>query len=135
MKNIARIALVLAFGFLSGCNPSPNPAMTGTWLFVLTPTGSASEVIQATADLTQLGNQVIGQVSLSENAAACGTTASMTGTVKGNTLTLQLAQLQSAIDFTGTANLAFTSASGTYTATAGSCLQNGGSGSWSASLD
>jgi hypothetical protein len=133
MKNVARITLVLALSFLSGCNPSPNPAMTGTWLFALTSSGSPSEVIQATANLTQLGNTIIGQVTLSGNGASCGTTASMSGTVKGNNLTLQLVQLQSTIEFTGTANLAFTSASGTYTATAGPCLQDGGGGSWSAS--
>jgi hypothetical protein len=135
MKNIAGLALVLALGLVTGCNPSPSPAVTGKWLFVLTPSGSPSNVIQATANLTQLGSQIIGQVTLSENAAACGTTANMSGTVKGNTLTLQLVQLQSTVNFTGTANLAFTSASGTYTATAGPCLQNGGSGSWSAALE
>jgi hypothetical protein len=135
MRAAAGISLVIALTFLNSCNPANNPAMTGTWLFALTPTGSASVVLQATANLTQVGNRITGQVSLSGNAATCGSEASMSGTVKGNSLTLQLSQLQSAIDFTGTANLAFTSASGTYTATAGSCLLNGGTGSWSAALE
>jgi len=135
MRNIACVALTTALTFLSGCNPSPNPAMTGTWLFALTSSGSPSEAIQATANLTQLGNTITGQVTLSGNGASCGATASMSGTVKGNNVTLELIQLQSTIEFTGTANLAFTSASGTYTATAGPCLQNGGGGSWSASLE
>jgi len=135
MRNIARVALISALTFLGGCNPSPNPAMTGTWLFALTSSGSPAEVIQATANLTQLGDTIVGQVTLSGNGASCGTTASISGTVKGNNLSFQVVQLQSTIQFTGTANLAFTAASGTYTATAGPCLQNGGGGSWSASLE
>jgi hypothetical protein len=136
MQNIiGRITLIAALTFLSGCNPSPNPALTGTWLFTLTSSGSPAEVIQLTANLTQLGNAITGQVTLSGNGAACGTTASMSGTVKGNNLTLQLVQQESTIEFTGTANQAFTSASGTYTATAGTCLQNGSGGSWSATLE
>lgn len=135
MRIAACLTLVMALGSLNSCNPSNNPAMTGTWLFVLTPTGSASTVLQATANLTQVGTQVTGQVSLSGNTATCGTTALMSGSVKGNSLNLQLSQPQSAIDLTGTANLAFTSASGNYTATAGSCLLNGETGSWSAALE
>ncbi|HXY16483.1 MAG TPA: hypothetical protein VEI26_18475 [Terriglobales bacterium] len=130
----AGLLLTVAIGFLGGCGTSSNPAMTGTWLFVLTPTGSATSAIQATANLTQVGNNVTGQVSLSSTAGSCGTDASMSGTVKGNALTLQLTQLQSAINLTGAANQAFTSASGTYTAEAGSCLLSGGTGSWSATL-
>ena len=135
MRNIGRLTLILALTLVSGCNPSPNPAMTGTWLFALTSSGSPAELIQLTANLTQLGNTITGSVTLSGNAAACGTTASMSGTVKGNNLTLELIQQQSTIEFTGTANLAFTNASGTYTATGGTCLQNGGGGSWSATLE
>jgi hypothetical protein len=101
----------------------------------LTPTGSALVALEATANLTQSGDQITGNVSVTGDAPSCGTQALMSGTVKGNTLTLELTQSQSAIDFIGTANLAFTSASGTYTATSGSCLLNGGTGSWSAALE
>jgi len=135
MKSLVRTALVVALGFVSGCNPSPNPAMTGTWLFTLTPTDSPTNVVQATATLTQLGNNITGQVTLTGNASSCGNTATMTGTVQGNVLALQLTQSLSALTFTGQANTAFTSASGTYSATTGPCLQNAGPGNWSAVLD
>ncbi len=106
--------------------------MTGTWLFALIPNNDTSAAFQVTANLTQVGTQITGTVSLT---GSCGTSASMTGSVTGNSLTLQLTQPESTIDFSGTANLAFTSASGTYTAVAGSCLQDGGYGSWSAALE
>ena len=109
--------------------------MTGTWLLALIPNDNPTSAFQLTANLTQVGNQITGTVSLTGDAAACGGSASMSGTLSGNTLTLQLTQTESTIDFTGTANLAFTAASGTYTAAAGSCLQNGGFGSWSAALE
>jgi hypothetical protein len=132
-QSVSRVAFIVVLALLSGCGTSSNPAMTGTWLFVFTPTGSSTSAIQATANLTQVGTNVTGQVSLGV-AASCGTEASMSGTVKGNSLTLQLTQIQSSINMTGTANQAFTSALGDYTAAAGSCLLNGGTGSWSAAL-
>jgi hypothetical protein len=134
LRNLGRITLLAGLALLNGCGTSSNPAMTGTWLFVFTPTGSSTSAIQATANLTQVGTNVSGQVNLSGGAANCGTEASMSGTVKGNSLTLQLTQLQSSINLTGSANQAFTSASGDYTAVAGSCLLNSGTGSWSAAL-
>jgi hypothetical protein len=126
--------LLILVTFLSACGTSSNPAMTGNWLFVFTPTGSSTSAIQATANLTQVGTNVTGQVSLSGGAASCGSEASISGTVKGNSLTFQLTQLQSTISLTGTANQAFTSALGNYTGASGSCLLNGGIGSWSAAL-
>jgi hypothetical protein len=128
-----RITLPLLLAFVIGCSSS-GPEMSGTWMFTLIPTGAVSPAIQATASLTQTGSQVGGPASLSGTGISCGTEASFSGTVKGNILTLQLTQLQSAINLTGTANQAFTSALGTYTATAGSCLLNGGTGTWSATL-
>jgi len=135
MRSAALITLMIALGFLNSCNPATNPAMTGTWLFVLTPTGSASSALQATANLSQVGSQITGQVSLGGNTNSCGSTALMSGTVKGNSLTLEMSQPESAINLIGTANQAFTSASGNYTATAGSCLLDGGTGSWSAAVE
>jgi len=135
MRTASRTILVIALAFLNSCNPANNPALTGTWLFALTPTGSAFVALEATANLTQVGNQITGNVSLSGNPDSCGNEALISGTVKGNALTLQLTQSQSVIGFMGTANLAFTSASGTYIASAGSCLLNGGTGSWSAALE
>jgi len=135
MKNVAPIGLVVALSLLNGCNPASNPAMTGTWTFTLTPAGSLSPAIQATATLTQLGSAVTGQVTFSGSGDSCGTTAKMSGFVTGNALALQLSQSQSAISLMGTANVAFTSASGTYETTTGQCFENAGTGTWSAALD
>jgi len=109
--------------------------MSGSWLFSLTPIETSSPVLQFTANLTQIGTQFTGQVTLPESDASCGTMASITGTVMGNSLNFTLSQIDSAITFTGTANLAFTSASGTYTGASNSCLLNSGLGSWSAALE
>ncbi len=135
MKNVAPVVLVVALSLLNGCNPASNAAMTGTWTFTLTPTGSLSPAIQATATLTQLGSAVTGQATFPGSGDSCGTTATMSGVVTGNSLALQLSQSQSAISLAGTANVAFTSASGTYEATTGQCFQYAGTGTWSAALD
>jgi len=135
MKTLARTALLLVLGFITGCNPSPNPALSGTWVFTLTPTEDPSNVIQATASLTQLGTNVTGPVNLTGNGFSCGDTATMTGTVQGNVLVLQLTQEVSSVGFNGTANQAFTSANGTYTVSTGPCLQNLGTGTWTAVLN
>ena len=139
MKSIVRIALVVVLGLLNGCGSAPVlPPLTGTWAFTLTPTGSPSDVIQATVALTQLGNSVFGPVTLTGNGAACGATAMMSGTVNGVALSLQLTQSQSTLTITGkaTGGYPLTSyASGKYTASSGPCLQNGGTGTWSAFLE
>jgi hypothetical protein len=131
---IARLVLLLAFGSLSACSSSSNPAMSGTWLFALTPVGTSTPVLEFTTNLTQIGSQITGQITLTGNAANCGSAASMSGTIMGNSLNLQLNQIDSMIGFTGTVNPEFTAASGSYTGAAGSCLLDGGFGSWSAVL-
>jgi hypothetical protein len=135
MKILVRVALIVALCFITGCNPSPNPALSGNWVFTLTPTDDPSNIIQANASLTQLGTNVTGPVTLTGNGFTCGTTATMTGTVQGNVLVLQITQSVSSLGLNGTANQAFTSANGTYTVSTGPCLQNAGSGTWSATLD
>jgi len=134
MKNLARTALIVALGFLVGCSNSSNPAMTGSWMFAFTPLDSSAVALQFSANLTQEGSQITGQVSLTGDAASCGTAGSMQGTLMGNSLTLEFNQLDSTINLSGTVNPEFTSASGTYTGASGSCLLNGGIGSWAAIL-
>jgi hypothetical protein len=127
----------MALGFLNGCGSgtSPLPTLTGKWVFTMTPANSPSDVIQASGALTQLPNNVLlGQVTL-QGGTSCGTLAQMTGTVNGNTLVLQLTQSPGKLSLKGTATTSLTvNASGTYTATSGQCLQNGGSGTWTAFL-
>jgi len=134
MKKIAWTVLTLALSFLAGCGNSSNPAMSGSWLFQFTPLDSSSFALQFTANLTQEGSQITGQVSLTGSAASCGTAGSISGTIMGNNLTLQFNQLDSSINLTGTVNPEFTAASGSYTGASGSCLLNGGIGSWAAAL-
>ena len=130
---IVRMVAVVALVYLGGCNPTPSPAMTGTWVFTLSPTNSFSTV-QATANLTQQASAVSGSVSLAGNSGTCSTTATMSGAVSGQNLTFIITQSQSTIvTLSGTANTAFTSASGNYTTTAG-CLQGAGTGTWTAVL-
>src|ERR1700685_4477252 len=138
MKSLVCFVLVVALGFLNGCGSgqTPLPSLTGTWLFSLTPANSPSNVIQATAALTQLNNNILlGQVTLKGSGTSCGTQAQMTGSLSGNSLILQLTQSPSELILKGTATTALTvNASGTYTASSGQCLQNGGAGNWSAFL-
>jgi hypothetical protein len=137
MKSIVRIALVVALCFLNGCGygAAPLPTLTGTWVFTLTPANSP-DVIQATASLTQLwNNEVFGQVTLTGSGTSCGAIAEMSGSVNGDALSLELTQSPGTITLKGTATAAVTvNASGTYTATTGRCLQNGGAGTWTAFL-
>jgi hypothetical protein len=138
MKSILRFALVVALGLLNGCGSgqSPLPPLTGKWIFTMTPANSPSNVIQASGTLTQLQNNVLlGQVTLQGSGTSCGTLAQMTGTINGNALVLQLTQSPGALSLKGTATTSLTvNASGTYTATSGECLQNGGTGTWTAFL-
>lgn len=135
-KKLAGVASVVALGVLVGCGGgAPSTllsSMSGTWVFTMTPTSFPSDVIQAKATLTQTGSAVDGQVMLGGNYSGCGTAAVMSGTVTGSSLALQLTQSQSTLTLTGSVNNGFTTASGTYTATVGQCLQNGGTGTWSA---
>lgn len=133
MRNIARITVALILSFLGGCNIH-NAALTGTWFFRLATSGS--NVILATANLTQNGDVVTGQAALSGNGVGCGVATAMmvSGTVQGDNLALQFTQAQNIVTLTGTANVTFTFLTGTYVQTAGSCLPNGGIGSWSAAL-
>ena len=141
MKSMVRIALVVALGFLNGCGSgaTPLPSLAGTWVFTLTPTASPSDVIQAVGALTELNShEVLGQLAVTGSGTACGPTAEMSGTVNNTTLLLQLTQSRSTITLKGTATtglLSSVNASGTYTATTGACLQNGGTGTWSAGLE
>jgi len=135
MKDIARILLVVALGFLNGCGSSPmNFTMTGTWVFSLKPAASASQVIQLTADLTQINDSFFGQVTLTGDAAACGINAQMSGTVNGDSVALQIMQNQTTLTFKGKTNATLNSSAGSYTATGGDCIQNGGTGTWTGFL-
>lgn len=124
--------VVLAALLPAGCSSSSNGAMSGTWAFALATT---QNFIVATADLKQSGNQVSGPATVTGEPTGCGSNATMTGTVQGNNLSLQIAAGGAIITLIGQANTTFTSASGTYEVTSGSCVQNGDTGSWTAQFE
>ena len=138
MKNFVPIAWAAALLFLSGCgNSLPQTQLNGTWAFTLTPSGT-SNVIQFTAALTQVNNSLYGPATMTGSAASCSEQAQVSGTVSGNALNLQLTQYSNALDLQGTTTggaPTTTSASGKYAATSGPCIQNGGSGTWTAVLE
>ena len=125
------LALILV-SVLNGCGSYPG-VMAGTWLFTLTSGASLSQVL-ATANLSQSGNEISGNVAFSGNGSgvSCNSVTSISGTLQGNELQLQFIESQSIANLLGTTNLAFTSGSGTYTVDESSCFQVAGSGSWSA---
>jgi len=108
-------------------SPSRAPNFTGTWQFTadsvfnLTFTGSDA--------LQQSGNSLTGQIALS--GSPCATSASLDGAATGTNVTFQLHLNGQAVNFTGKADAAFSSASGSYTAPSGGCL-NGDRGTWTA---
>ena len=124
--------VVLAAILPAGCGSSSNGAMSGTWAFALSTT---ENYILATADLKQSGNQISGSATVTGEPTGCGSTATMTGTVQGNNLILQFADTGAIITLSGQANTTFTSASGTYEVTSGSCIQNGDMGNWTAQFE
>jgi hypothetical protein len=125
------LILLLFFVVINGCGSSPGP-MAGTWLFSLTSGVSLNQVL-ATANLKQSGSEITGTVTFS-GSISCNADTSVLGTLKGNALHVQFVQSQSIADLTGTVNLAFTSGSGTYIIEGSSCLQDFGSGTWSAAF-
>jgi len=123
--------VVLVACVMPSCQYPNSAAMSGTWAFTLT--SANSPVIIATASLTQSGNQITGPVTLNSGNSACGTEGTITGTIQGTSLTLQIVQFQSQAFLNGSTNQAFTSANGTYTTGgAGTCFGSGAFGSWTA---
>jgi hypothetical protein len=71
---------------------------------------------------------------LTGDATACGTTANMSGVVNGNSVSLEITQASTTLTFVGKTNSTLNLSSGSYTASAGQCIQNGGTGTWSGFL-
>jgi hypothetical protein len=130
-KIICAVAVLTAI-LPSGCGSSSNGAMSGTWAFALATT---QNYIVVTADLKQSGNQISGNATVTGEPTGCGSNATMSGTVQGNNLALQMAEEGAVITLNGQASSTFTSASGTYEVTSGTCVQNGDMGNWTAQFE
>lgn len=131
VQSLLCVLIALVTCSIPGCQYPNSAAMSGSWTFTLT--SASSPVIIASTSLTQTGNQISGPVTLNSGNSSCGTQATITGTIQGTSLTLQIVQFQSQAFLNGTTNQAFTSANGTYTTGgAGTCFGSGAFGSWSA---
>lgn len=126
---IVCLALALMLSFLTSCGTGSSGTLSGSWVFNL---ATSDSFVQATANLNESGNQITGQGTV--NQSSCGTSGTVSGNVQGEALTLQLTEANLGLALTGTANQAFTSASGTYEVTGGSCLPAGETGTWSAAF-
>lgn len=130
LYKILEATALVALSIGSGCQIHNSSAMGGTWLFTIASGTSAPLIL--TANLQQHGNQITGQASVAENNSSCGS-ATITGSLQGNALDLEIVQLQSELFLVGTVNPTFTHASGTYTSSgSANCFQTGDWGSWSA---
>jgi len=99
----------------------------GNWTFVARSTlfGFQSG---ASGLLTQNGNTISGQLSLT--GTPCASSAIVTGTITGTSISMALNENGQTVIFTGTLSADGDSASGTYVAPPGGCT-NGDYGTWS----
>ncbi|HEX4134032.1 MAG TPA: IPT/TIG domain-containing protein [Bryobacteraceae bacterium] len=81
----------------------------------------------ASGQLTQSGNTISGQLSLS--GTPCATSAVASGTVSGSALSMTLNENGQVVTFSGSVSSDGNSASGAYVAPSGGCT-NGDSGTW-----
>lgn len=124
--------MLLASGLLS-CGSSSSQNLNGTWQFTVSSGVLANTTYQGNATLSQSGNTISGTINFVNDPCAT-TTGSITGTVTGLNVTLQVGEGSQEVTMDGTINSTFSLITGNYTAPGGGCL-NGDYGSWSASLD
>lgn len=103
--------------------------MTGTWNFTAN-SQTFNLTYVGTATLQQNGNAVSGQTTLS--GSPCATSASISGTVSGNNLTMQLNENGELVNFNGTIDSGFASASGSFNAAMPFGCTDGDVGTWTA---
>jgi hypothetical protein len=102
-------------------------SLTGVWTFTSHSTVYGNQST-GYGELIQNGNSLTGQFSFT--GSSCATSASVTGTVNGTSLSISLNEGGQAVTFTGTVVLSNNNtASGTYSAPAGGCTQ-GDAGTW-----
>jgi hypothetical protein len=136
MKSIQAIAL-FCLAVLLGCGGysgggmtgmTSTPSVAGNWQFTGRSTVS-SMTFTGTGALQQNGSTVTGTITL--NGSPCAMTAPLSGTVMGTTFTFQLQEGSQPVNFNGTLNSTYGSASGNYTSPSGGCT-NGDMGTWTA---
>jgi hypothetical protein len=133
-----RLVLVTVFVFLIGCGGGSSGGsqsqqatpvnIAGDWQITAKSTvfGFSATV---TGFVNQSGGTISGQLAIS--GSPCAVSATMAGTVSGTAVTIQIDENGQPVTLSGTASVDGNSASGTYTATTGGCL-NGDTGTWTA---
>jgi hypothetical protein len=111
---------------LAGQPTGPQPTgITGFWNF--TATSAYGFQTYASGQLTQNGNNISGELSLT--GTPCATSAAVSGTISGDALSIILNENGQLVTFTGTV-YDDANATGTYAAPAGGCT-DGDYGIWS----
>jgi uncharacterized protein (TIGR03437 family) len=106
--------------------PIGSSGMTGNWR--ITASSSMYGIVSTVTGLiTQTGNNLSGTLALS--GTPCATTGALIGTLTGSSLSMDLNENGEHVTLTGTLAANGNSASGTYTASEGGCLQ-GDRGTW-----
>lgn len=119
---------------LAGCGDSNNGStagsinLAGTWQ-IYAESMLYNFSYSGTAALQQNGNSVTGTINFS--GTPCATTATVSGTLSGTSVSFQVMEGSQAVSLTGTVSYG-TSMIGTYTAPSGGCT-DGDYGTWSAS--
>jgi len=115
----------------SGAASTPTPAVNiaGDWSFATTSSKSTTQSTIA-GNIVQSGSSI--SASLNIQGSPCGTTASLSGSVSAMAVTASMIESGQTVTLAGTVAADAKSASGTYSAPAGGCL-NGDSGTWTGS--
>jgi len=124
---ILALLLAVACGGSSANNPPLSGSMTGTWTFTAN-SQSFGSIVSGTANVQQTGDTISGQATLV--GSPCATTASISGTVSGKSVQMQLNENGDTVTFTGKLDSTFTYASGSYSASLG--CTNADQGTWTA---
>ena len=106
---------------------APQNSLTGYWTFAAQSTVFGFQS-GASGQLTQNGNSVSGQLSLS--GTPCASSAVVSGMVSGSSMSMTLNENGQLVTFSGTVSSDGSSANGTYVAPPGGCT-NGDHGTWS----
>jgi len=122
------LLLAVACGGSSASDPNPTASMTGTWIFTAS-SQSFGSIVSGTANIQQTGDTITGQATLV--GTPCANSASISGTVSGKYVSLQLNENGDIVTITGTMDSAYTYAYGNYSASLG--CTDGDQGTWTMS--
>lgn len=132
--------LLLASCFVNGCGSSSSKttssgSLSGNWQMTLTKTDNPVLDKTQSGSLVQNGNEVTGSVLFSDSP--CSGVGSVSGTVSGANITMQVSPTGVSVNLTGTIGSGQTSMSGNYNILSTGCSASQSapvSGTWTANL-